>query len=279
MYDLGVVVLNYNNYVDTETCVDGLIGQKDIRLLIALVDNGSSNDSYAYLFRKYSEYSNVILLKSDINMGYARGNNLGISYLRKHNIHRIFVCNSDIAFPSIYSMNQFCNGYEPGVGLLNPIIRNKTGELDQRVGYMKKYLCLRIFRRMVCDLLGITLKDKGGSSTGSVEQNKGITGIQTDRYLLAGSAYILTEDFFSCYNGLFYKTFLYAEEIATILLLHKAGLKTKVVDCDPVIHTGGASTPKEIKTLTPTRKKIVRNSELRILQLLFTPRYIAKKKY
>ena len=89
--------------------------------------------------------------------------------------------------------------------------------------------------------------------------------------------YLLTEEFFSHYSGLYAETFLYFEEWATSILLHKAGLKTKIADCAPITHLGGASTPVDIRNETPRSRKIRNDSARKILKLMFLPRGCARK--
>ena len=94
---IGIVILNYNNYQDTINCIASLqINCPDENLKIVVIDNGSTNDSieqistyfrhknlpYNYLSNytddeKYDE--KFILINAKKNLGYARGNNIGIT--------------------------------------------------------------------------------------------------------------------------------------------------------------------------------------------------------
>ena len=88
----------------------------------------------------------------------------------------------------------------------------------------------------------------------------------------------LTEEFFKYYDGIFSETFLYYEEWATSILLHKAGLKTKVAACSPIIHLGGASTPEDIRRETPRSRKIRNESGRKVMKLMFIPRRFLERK-
>ena len=86
MTKVGVVVLNFINYEETIQCVESIIIQKNVDLDIVVVDNGSPNESYKNLVLKYSENELVNILKNNSNLGYARGNNVGINFLRSRGV-------------------------------------------------------------------------------------------------------------------------------------------------------------------------------------------------
>ena len=258
---VGIVVLNYKNFNETIECVNSLLLQREVLLTIVVVENGSENESYIELSKHFKNKYNVYIIKSDINLGYAKGNNLGIQFLRDKGLSNIFIANSDLLFKSPYVLKQIRDSYEPGIGLINPIICNQDGQIDQRVSYKVKFLYLRMLKKFVEWYLGKTISfNNNRSDDNGIEHVRSITGVQNDRYIVAGSGYMLTKDFFAKYPGLYPGTFLYLEEWATIILLHKAGLKTEVADTDPIIHKGGASTPEKIKTMTKDRRRICLDS-------------------
>src|SRR5437763_7318693 len=70
-----VVVLNWNNYADTQKCLESLRTATYSNLRIIVVDNGSIDGSGQRLAREYPEWP-VIL--NDSNLGFSRGCNVGI---------------------------------------------------------------------------------------------------------------------------------------------------------------------------------------------------------
>ena len=82
---IGIVILNYNSYADTIKLVSELQSQtvaKDLQIIV--VDNASPNDSYSQLKPLEKEYTNVVVLQTGANLGYAKGNNFGLDYLDLH---------------------------------------------------------------------------------------------------------------------------------------------------------------------------------------------------
>ena len=81
---IGVVILNYCSFKDTIKLVVDL--QKQTALLfmeIVIVDNDSPNDSFDKLQILNKKYNNVKIIKTEKNIGYAKGNNFGLRYLEK----------------------------------------------------------------------------------------------------------------------------------------------------------------------------------------------------
>jgi len=73
--ELSVIILNWNAATDTVRCVHELMAWQQLRPLIVVVDNASTDDSAGRLKR---ECSQVHLICNDTNQGYAGGNNRGI---------------------------------------------------------------------------------------------------------------------------------------------------------------------------------------------------------
>lgn len=281
MDKIGIIVLNYNNFEDAINCVDSVIKQENVEMEIVLIDNGSTDNSYSYFKEKYHNMSNVTLVKSEVNLGYAKGNNIGIDCLLRKKCKYIFIANSDIVFTTPNILWQLVSASEKGIGLLVPTIRNLDGTIEQRVAYKKKYFFLRMLRSFVRSQLDLLKADNYVFS----ESQKDIytknnyrrkRGVQKNCYIISGSGFLLTSDFLKKYNQLFPETFLYGEEWATMIYLHKANLLVKVVDTDKIIHKGAASTPDSLK-----RNKVVikANSARKILKLNFMSSRLISKKY
>ena len=79
------VILNYKTWREAAACAESILkpqqGQ-DIR--IVLVDNGSGNGSEESLREEFAGEKRVHVIASEKNLGFARGNNLGIRYARSH---------------------------------------------------------------------------------------------------------------------------------------------------------------------------------------------------
>jgi GT2 family glycosyltransferase len=74
--ELAVIILNWNATADTIRCVGGVAGWKRLKPAIWVVDNGSTDGSAEVISR---ECPDVRLIRNTSNLGFAGGNNRGIT--------------------------------------------------------------------------------------------------------------------------------------------------------------------------------------------------------
>jgi len=86
------VVLNWNDADNTIDCLSSLNKCDYPRLAVVLVDNGSTDDSVARIKVAHPE---ILLLKSEQNLGFPGGNNIGIRYALEHNAEYVWLLNND----------------------------------------------------------------------------------------------------------------------------------------------------------------------------------------
>ncbi len=104
MARVSFVILNYKAYREAMACADSVLALRGARepggdVSIVIVDNGSKNGSARALRERYAGRENVAVVASEKNLGFARGNNLGISYARRHfDPDFVVAANSDILF-------------------------------------------------------------------------------------------------------------------------------------------------------------------------------------
>jgi len=87
-----IVIINYNNYQDTIECLESLkkINYMDFKILI--IDNNSNNNSVSILEESYKEYK---IIKLEENLGFARGNNVGIKEAISNSAQFVLLLNND----------------------------------------------------------------------------------------------------------------------------------------------------------------------------------------
>lgn len=72
---ISIISVNYNGFALTAAMIDSLRRHVTTPLEIVVVDNGSARDEAALLRERYPD---IVVLRSDENLGFAGGNNLGI---------------------------------------------------------------------------------------------------------------------------------------------------------------------------------------------------------
>jgi GT2 family glycosyltransferase len=70
-----IIILNWNNYIDSKKGIESLLGSGYQNYQILVVDNGSTDNS-GYLLRE--DFPDLHFIFNDENLGFARGCNVGI---------------------------------------------------------------------------------------------------------------------------------------------------------------------------------------------------------
>lgn len=99
---IGIIILNYLAYQTTMNTIEAFLTQEHdgIDMKYIIVDNCSPNESYDKLREAYAKYSDIIVVKTEKNAGFANGNNFGYQELLKHmDPDFVIVSNDDILLP------------------------------------------------------------------------------------------------------------------------------------------------------------------------------------
>jgi len=92
-YLVSIIIVNYNTYELTQKCIETIYKfEKEISYQIILVDNNSSDGSQDKFDALEKKYKNFKFIKSKQNLGFAKGNNLGIKVAQGK---YVFLLNSD----------------------------------------------------------------------------------------------------------------------------------------------------------------------------------------
>ena len=118
--DLSVIILNWNAASDTLRCVCDLAAWQRVRATIWVVDNASTDGSADIIER---ECPQVRLIRNPVNLGFAGGNNRGLSEAINHSTAPILLLNNDaaIAEDDIISLLETLTTY-PSVGIVGPLL-------------------------------------------------------------------------------------------------------------------------------------------------------------
>lgn len=89
---VSVIVLNYNGLKFLPACLSSLESQTYPNRKIIVYDNGSTDGSVAFIKRNFP---GVLLIEGKENVGFAKGNNMAISFALRENPEYIFLVNND----------------------------------------------------------------------------------------------------------------------------------------------------------------------------------------
>jgi GT2 family glycosyltransferase len=87
-----VLVLNYNNWSDTNECLASLQGLEYQRLHILVLDNGSMDGSVQTIRERFPSIEIIALAE---NLGFAKANNLGIRAALERDADYVWLLNND----------------------------------------------------------------------------------------------------------------------------------------------------------------------------------------
>lgn len=96
-HNIGVVLLNWNQYGDTARCLDSLRKSEWIPSRIVVFDNGSEDGSAEQLQREYPE---IQLVRGESNLGFAEGNNRAARILLDSGVDLVWILNNDTLVPA-----------------------------------------------------------------------------------------------------------------------------------------------------------------------------------
>lgn len=262
MGNISFVILNYKTYGESIACAESILSTQTWEdLAIVIVDNGSKNESVEKLKEHFVDEPRVHIVVSEDNLGFAKGNNLGISYARTHfDADFIVAANSDIIFEQKDYCQMLAAIYEEkpyavlGGDIIdasrtqhfNPVARERVYTLN----YMRKQIVvswakaamfrlIKLFhlKKAVAGHYGIVTNDAGadvkdGSKNLTTREVEGRSVAADSRIedelenvLLHGCCMVFSKDYFAEFDGFFEQTFLYAEEEIVYYLAAKKGLR------------------------------------------------------
>ncbi len=137
MIDLGIVIVNWNTADELERCLQTVFASEGITYRVVVVDNGSTDDSIRMI---RNEFPQVELIETGQNLGYPKGNNVGLRHLGYHGVHQVdndapryaLLLNPDTELPSqaLAQMTQFMDEH-PEIGIAGPKLVLPDGSLDR----------------------------------------------------------------------------------------------------------------------------------------------------
>ena len=289
---IAFVILNYNTYEETRECVlsiEDKIDTRDYRIVI--VDNCSTDDSVDRLAELIKGKSRAELIRNPKNMGFARGNNVGIAYVnQKYKPEYVAVCNSDTELVSEHLVFLLDKEYEKsGFALLGPLNTDRFGGCaSSPLGVKSVEVCKEILASLkkkdfmiksgVYGIYDFFNKIKGRVVREFHKGNIPTGGNGFYKYqrqvIVHGCFLIFSKKAFDYIDGFDNRTFMYCEENILCLNLIKLNLVTVYSPEIVIYHKVGCSTRKaksrKKKRMLFTNKCMIESyeTELEILESL-----------
>lgn len=247
---LGFVFTNYNNAKFTKDAIDSIQAFNNGLFRIVVVDNDSDHEDIEELKVINDKYENVDVIFSKENIGYFRGLNLGINYLRNNylDINCVVAGNNDVLFPKdFYETIQINKNILSKYPVISPNIITADG-FHQNPHVIKKISKIRefvydvyhfnyLFARIIIKLAALTKSFTGRNDEAQHE-------VAQEIYQGYGACYILTPKFFELFKELWTPTFLMYEEFFLSKQLSDKGYKIFYEPSIKLTHLMHATTDK-----------------------------------
>lgn len=247
---LGIVIVSFRNHSMTADFVNHELAKLTMPFKVAIIDNASSeeksrelsqlcNDS-AYVTSQtigdtIDKTKKVFILNSPENLGFAKGNNKGVQFLKKYfNLSHLLFTNDDINLKdenTVEDLIQFLDRNNE-YAIVGPRVIGVDGQ-DQSPHYRK----ITPFRQIGWKLLWFMRSKKT-----IVNQNTSIKPKSGNCYWVSGCFLIVRACDFDEVGGFDPRTFLYCEEVILSERMKKINKNVYFYADKEVLHLGGCST-------------------------------------
>lgn len=228
----AAVIVNWNNHALTINAVDSL-KKSEAQCHIVVVDNGSSDEDFGPLM----EVSGIKLIRSDENLGFGRGNNLGIRWaLSNTDCEHIFLLNNDATvMPDTLGLLETTLSSYPEAGMAAPRIVYSYDPSTLWYGG------------------GRIAWQKGGAITPGFKGSSESKLAMTERYVTfaSGCAMLIRREVLKIVGGFDPRLFLYEEDLELCLRVLEARWKIRYTPTALVLHDvrGSLGRNKKFQTL------------------------------
>lgn len=123
--NIVVIVVTYNGAVWVKKCFDSLFGSS-VKLTVIAIDNNSVDGTADIIAESYPQ---VLLIRSENNLGFGKANNIGLLKAVEQNADYVFLLNQDAwvertAIEKLVALSS----ENPEYGVLSPVHLNGAGD-------------------------------------------------------------------------------------------------------------------------------------------------------
>lgn len=235
--ELTIITVNYNGLEDTCALIDSIPFNDKMEVIV--VDNGSRINEATLISQRYP---NVITIRSELNLGFAGGNNLGIK--SAHGKY-LYLINNDTEFRETFSFQPLINRLNSSekIGMVCPKIRFAWANTPiQFAGYTP--------------LSAITMRNQ---AIGFGEEDKGQYDSPHPTPYAHGAAMMISRKALERVGLLPECYFLYYEELDWSMMFRRAGYEIWYEPACTIYHKESRSTGQDspLRTYYLTRNRLL----------------------
>lgn len=231
MVELSIIILNYNTYDLTISCLKSIIPKfkKELesdRLEIIVADNGSKDTSIAEISKSTAGVKNINIVENKENLGFAKGMNR-VSKNAKGKYLLFLNSDTEVLDKGLTSMIEFLDSNKK-VGILGGKFINKDGSSQASCG--KFYTLFNLFLMLI-----------GGERMGITRESPSIIK-KVD--WVSGGFMMVRRDIFKKLEGFDEHFFMYMEDMEFCYRGKKEGWDTYFYPRACVVHNRHGSSNK-----------------------------------
>lgn len=242
---VGIVVVNWNNYADTATCLESLADLSYPAYRVTVVDNGSTDGSGERLADEF-EWCDVVFTEE--NRGFGGGCNAGIGHALVNGAEYVLLLNNDAVIAPDAVDELVSVAVESGAPVVGASIRH--GDEGVVNATPSRYPDMFFYSGYRENLPGNPFGEGG----------RGERWWETDRVegggVLIGSD-LLCERRASTGSYLDESLFMYCEEVELAMWCRERGERAVVATDAVVVHDTGASSSRAFQLYYLTRNRVL----------------------
>ncbi len=232
--DLSVIIVSFNTKAILKDCLDSIIKYtKKINYEVVVVENGSTDGSLEMITEYQKQNAVVKLVNANANIGFGRGNNLGIKhssgeYLLLLNSDTLLISNS--LKESLVRVSNLSN-----CGIYSCQLLNKDGSIQESGGSFPTLFNLFAWQFGIDDIPFLRNKINSFHPHTSTENPR------QKLDWITGAFMVIPRKVFMEAGQFDENIFMYTEEMELAYRIAKLGYKTYYESLSQIIHLGGAS--------------------------------------
>jgi len=251
---IGVIVINYHSEDKTIAFVKEELSRISSPNAVVIVDNDSTDESRTRLLEAFKGWplQHVFVVPSKENLGFAKGNNLGVEVaVNQFDPDLLLFANNDIALKSDDVVDKMAAKLLsiPEAGAIGPKVIGLDGRSQSPepfISFWKKHVSLYwsnlyMSKRRKDEVFQKDYAEKAGEGF---------------HYRISGSFFMVKSSAWKECGGMDPATFLYAEEMILSERLKKAGKGVYYYPEVAVIHEHGATTRKYFDEIAVREMKL-----------------------
>jgi len=243
LVDISIIIVNWNSVDYLMECVDSIYRETNsVSFEIIVIDNASYDGCGERLAEKYP---GVVFIQSPINLGFSKANNLAASQAKGKIL--LFLNPDTKVLDRALERLYFLYIKLPNCGVLGCKLLNSDGSFQES--------CVLPFPNIINTVLDshllFRLHPKGKLWGWTRLYNKKEQIFEVDA--VSGACLMIGASIFQKLGGFGEEYFMYSEDVDLCYKAHKMGLTNYHSNQVAIIHYGGGSTPKKVKSVSNVR--------------------------